>query len=128
MKKYLLLFVLGGIGYYLLETIYRGYSHWTMGITGGICFTMLYLISKKLPTKSILMKAFVGCLTITAIEFTVGMIVNVRFNMAVWDYSNLPLNLYGQVCPLFTIIWFMLSIPVMFLFSKISNKRRYSVM
>ncbi|MDF2822161.1 MAG: hypothetical protein K0R15_2609 [Clostridiales bacterium] len=122
MKKYLLLFVIGGIGYYLLEVIYRGFSHWSMGLTGGLCLMLLYLISKKLPTNSILLKAFVGCIVITTIEFIVGMLVNVVFSMEVWDYSQLPLNLYGQVCPWFTILWFTLCIPVMYFFGKMNGR------
>jgi uncharacterized membrane protein len=25
--------------------------------------------------------------------------------MDVWDYSNMPLNILGQICPIFTVIW-----------------------
>jgi uncharacterized membrane protein len=33
------------------------------------------------------------------------------FDWRVWDYSGLPLNLLGQICLLYTIIWFTLCIP-----------------
>lgn len=124
MKKYLYLFLIGGIGYYLLEVIYRGFSHWSMAITGGICLGILYFISGKVPIKSIAFKALIGCLAITAIEFAVGLIVNVKLGLSVWDYSELPFNLYGQVCLWFTVIWFALCIPVMIIFSSMQSRHR----
>ena len=123
MKKYIYLFFIGGIGYYLLEVLYRGYSHWSMAITGGICLGVLYAISIGIPTKSIVMKALIGCLAITVIEFIVGMIVNINLGLEVWDYSDLPMNLYGQVCLWFTIIWFALCIPVMIIFNSMNRRR-----
>ena len=36
--KQLFLFVLGGSLYYMIEILYRGYSHWTMFMAGGIIF------------------------------------------------------------------------------------------
>ena len=52
---------------------------------------------------------------ITAIEFAAGCIVNLWLQMDVWDYSFLPLNLFGQVCLLYTFLWALLCIPVAYL-------------
>ena len=30
--------------------------------------------------------------------------------MDVWDYSNMPFNILGQICLPFTILWFFISI------------------
>lgn len=49
-----------------------------------------------------------GALIVTAYEFCVGMIVNVRLGWQVWDYSTLPGNIMGQICPVFTTAWFLL--------------------
>ena len=47
---------------------------------------------------------------ITTVEFTVGIIVNVWLKLGVWDYSSKPYNLLGQVCLLYTNLWFLLSL------------------
>lgn len=107
--QYFLIFVLGGIGYGLLELIWRGYTHWTMLICGGICFVMMYLISAagmSFPRKCILSAA-----AITAVEFFTGCLVNLRMHWHVWDYSAVRFNVLGQICPLFTLMWLILSVP-----------------
>ena len=48
---------------------------------------------------------------ITAVEFLVGLVVNVWLKFNVWDYSKLPYNVMGQVCLLYTNLWFFLSLP-----------------
>ena len=52
---------------------------------------------------------------ITAYEFVVGCLVNLRLGWQVWDYSSQPGNVLGQVCPLFCFLWLMLSLPVLLL-------------
>lgn len=42
----LILFGIGGILYYFIEIIWRGYSHWTMFLLGGICFLLVGLINE----------------------------------------------------------------------------------
>ena len=46
--KYLFLGVIGSIVYMSLEILWRGYTHWTMGVLGGICFICLGLINEIL--------------------------------------------------------------------------------
>ena len=35
--EFLSIYVFGAIGYGALETLWRGYTHWTMIVTGGFC-------------------------------------------------------------------------------------------
>ena len=49
-------------------------------------------------------------IAITDLEFITGIIVNLILHLNVWDYSNLPFNLLGQICLPFCIIWFFLSL------------------
>ena len=115
MKKtlnFLLIFGLGASCYCLLETLWRGYTHWTMGLTGGACLTTLYQLAKRTKDWSLAAKAAVGSGIITAYEFTVGCLVNLKLGWNVWDYSGLPLNLAGQICLLFSFLWFLLCFPV----------------
>ena len=36
--KELFLFLIGGFLYYSIEILWRGFSHWSMFILGGLCF------------------------------------------------------------------------------------------
>ena len=104
-KKYTLLFVLGAIGYAAIETIWRGRTHWSMMIAGGLCFMLFSIVADRLKGKHILIKAAVCAVGVTAIEFAFGVVFNLWLKMGVWDYSNMPMNILGQICPLFSLIW-----------------------
>jgi uncharacterized membrane protein len=56
-------------------------------------------------------------LVITAVEFAVGIVVNIFLGLNVWDYSSVPGNILGQICPAFTLLWFLVSIPASYLSS-----------
>lgn len=112
--KYFILFSIGGLLYMLLEIGFSGSTHWTMGILGGICFILIGLIDSYfiLPLyKQMLMSTII----ITALEFIAGVILNIGFSLDIWDYSSLPLNILGQVCLPFSILWFFLSLPAILL-------------
>ena len=47
---------------------------------------------------------------ITLIEFISGFILNIIMQLHIWDYSNMPLNILGQVCLPFMLLWFILSL------------------
>ncbi len=110
--EYPFIFIIGGLGYGALELIFRGYTHWSMLLIGGVCFCAIYRIS-ELPIGKNWEKWLLGSAAITAIEFVGGLIVNIWLGWNVWSYSQRFLNLLGQVCPLFTLIWFLLCIPAM---------------
>lgn len=117
-----LIFAIGSVSYSLIEIIWRGYTHWTMMITGGVCFLVLFRVFNRIAHTKLWKKCAVGACVITGIEFTVGCIVNLWLQMNVWDYSFLPLNLMGQICPLYTFLWGLLSIPIVYLSGKIKQK------
>lgn len=108
--KYLFLFLIGGLIYCGIELLWRGRTHWTMLIVGGICFIFCGIINELFDWDMPLwMQMLICSIGITAIELISGLVINKLFKLNVWDYSNLPFNLYGQVCLLFTFIWFLLS-------------------
>ncbi|MEA4986845.1 MAG: hypothetical protein VB095_02195 [Anaerovorax sp.] len=115
--RYAILFFIGAIGYSTLEIAFRGYTHWTMALTGGLCFCFLYMINEHFQKTALWKRCLLGATVITGVEFIVGCIVNLWFRWNVWDYSALPLHLFGQICILFSILWFFLCIPI-FLLSK----------
>lgn len=121
--KYVALFLFGGVAYYLIEILYRGYSHWTMFILGGLCFISVGLINNIFPwTMKIELQAFIGAIIITLLELIVGLIVNVKLNWGVWDYSNVPFNFLGQICLPFSLLWYVLSIVIILLDDYIRHK------
>lgn len=111
--NYCLLFIIGGIGYCLLELLWRGFTDPSMGLAGGISFCMLGIIQQKFKPLRLTYRCILGGLTITAIEMCFGLIFNIYLKRDVWDYSQLPLNLMGQICLLYTVIWCILSAPML---------------
>lgn len=108
--KYLFLLIVGGTTYVGIELLWRGYSHWSMFFLGGLCFICCGLLNEILPWDMVLSKQMlIGAITITTLEFITGCIVNLKLGWNVWDYSNLPLNICGQVCPIFFIAWYYVS-------------------
>ena len=114
-KELPVIFGLGGILYSVIEIMFRGLTHWTMTLTGGITFVLLYITNLKMKTKSMFLRCLTGSGIITSIEFIVGCIVNLGFHLGVWDYSDRKFNILGQICPLFSFFWFLLSGPACYL-------------
>lgn len=108
--KYYTLGTLGGTVYVFIELLWRGYSHWSMFLLGGICFIALGLINEVIPWEMPLTaQMFIGCAIITALEFITGCIVNLWLGWDVWDYSDLPYNLLGQISVVSSVGWYFLS-------------------
>ena len=101
---YLFAFWLGGTVYQTLELWWRRRTHWTMFLAGGVCEVLLEFLCNgvffalPLPFK-----------------FSFGCVVNLKMGMKVWDYSNLRGNILGQVCPYFSALWCVLSLPALLL-------------
>ncbi|MGM9936330.1 MAG: hypothetical protein ACI38A_03205 [Candidatus Ornithomonoglobus sp.] len=111
MFKNTILFALGGIFYVIIELLWRGRSHWSMFILGGVCFVLIGVINEKSRGRlPLLLQGALGALIITALEFVTGYIVNIKLHMNVWSYYDAPLNIMGQVCLPYMILWFFVSI------------------
>ena len=67
---------------------------------------LLFFIDQEMNKAPLLMKCLLGAIIITAIELLFGYIFNIKYGMKVWDYSNQPLNLFGQICLPFSLLWF----------------------
>ena len=109
--KYLFLGVVGSIIYMNLEILWRGYTHWTMGVLGGICFICLGLINELLSWEiPLALQMLIGGAIITVLELVTGCIVNLWLGWNVWDYSDLPYNFLGQISLFSSIGWIGLSL------------------
>ena len=106
------IFAFGAVGYFLLETLWRGHSHWSMAIAGGISLLCMVKLFRKMKNAPLYFKSLVGGTIITVIEFVFGVIFNIILGMSVWDYSSVPGNVLGQICPAFSILWCGLSLAV----------------
>lgn len=115
MKKFVSFFLhvlygaIGGVIYYIIEVLFRGYSHWSMIILGGICFVLIGLLDEWQNHPPMLRQMVQGAIIVTVLEFITGCIVNLWLGWNVWDYSNLPFNVLGQVCLFFTLAWFFIT-------------------
>lgn len=48
-------------------------------------------------------------IVVTILEFICGCVINLWLNWGVWDYSNMPFNLLGQICLPFSLLCIILS-------------------
>lgn len=112
-KKDLLLFPVGSAGYGLVEILWRGHTHWTMLVAGGLCFLILCRIAEQGSRWHLLTKAILGALGITAVELAFGLFFNRLLGMGIWDYSHVPMNFMGQICLGYTALWSILTLAVL---------------
>jgi len=104
------LFVIGGAAYYLIEMLWRGHSHLSMFLLGGLCFLLIGGINNHYSWDlGFLWQCLIGAVIVTTLEFITGLVVNVRLGLDVWDYSNQPFNVMGQICLGFSLLWIPLS-------------------
>ena len=108
--KYLFLGFIGGFTYYNIELMYRGYSHISMFLLASFLFILIGLMNEFLSWDTpLFIQSIIGAIIVTAFEFITGCIVNLWLGLNIWDYSNEPLNVMGQICLPFTLIWIVLS-------------------
>ena len=99
--------IAGGI-YLLIEMAWRGYTHWTMLPLAAVIFICAGVLDEVERPPSIWQQVILGTTIATALEFVAGLILNVWLGLVIWDYSNLPGNVLGQICPQFTLAWAVL--------------------
>ena len=109
--KFLILLSSGGLTYVLIELLFRGRSHWSMFLVGGICFVLIGGLNNWFPWNwSILRQMGISAVIVTVVEFVSGILLNLVLKWDVWDYSNMPFNIIGQICLPFTVAWYILSL------------------
>ena len=101
-----------------LELLWRGWSHGSMFFAGGSCFLLLGKLGQV--TRNPLSRALIGSGIITGVEFLAGLLVNRSY--AVWDYRDMPLNIKGQICLPFCLLWIPISLGATLLYGALDKK------
>ena len=104
--------VMGGLGYNLVELLWRGRTHWSMFLVGGLCFEIIGGIHRRMQRSPWLLRGAACAAAVTAVEFISGCIFNLWLRLNVWDYSTMRFHLKGQVCLVYSMLWMGLSIAV----------------
>ncbi len=105
------LFTVGGLLYGIIELAWRGHTHISMFLVGGLCFVLIGALDEIEKPISVLAQLPLAAFIVTGIEFTSGVIINLVMRLDVWDYSDMPLNILGQVCLPFSAMWLALAFP-----------------
>lgn len=104
----------GSCAYPTLEMLWRGRTHYSMAIAGGMCMVLIERVCcQQMAGKSIPLRCLAGSGIITGVELGVGLVVNDILKLDVWDYSHMPMNILGQVCLPYSLLWFGLTLPAM---------------
>ena len=114
MYEWTAVFLTGATLYGSIELLSRGWTHWSMLLAGGFCVCAMYAIANYTHFRT-LWKCILCALLITGVEFLCGIIFNMYLDLHIWDYSSRPLNVLGQICPTYTMIWLGLSVPGLWL-------------
>ena len=120
MWKKAVLFYLGGCAYVGLELMWRGRSHGSMFAAGGLCFLLIGGLNRTEPKLPLPFRAAAGAGIVTAVELGTGLLANRDYR--VWDYRGLPGNLWGQICPQFTLLWIPVSLAALGLYDLLDKK------
>ena len=121
--KRLVLYYLGGASYMTLEFLWRGWSHGSMFLLGGLCFTILgKLKNLRLPLP---VRAAFGAASVTALELLTGLTINRDYR--IWDYRGMPLNFQGQICLPYTLLWLPVSLMAFFLYDRADRALTFRV-
>lgn len=116
--KYSILFIIGGVSYFLIENLWRGYSYFSMFVLGGLCFITIGIIKRYVFSlkSSLIIQQGMACCIITVLELMFGLILNIKLGLQIWDYSNIKFNFMGQICLEYSILWFFLSLPTIIIY------------
>lgn len=122
--EYATVFLVGAVGYALIEILWRGRTHWSMALTGGACMAFIYFVEAQYSDEPRWKRCLADTLMILLSELVVGFFVNILLSWRVWDYSKLPLNIFGQVCLFYAVLWFLLCIPVTYICAAVRHTLR----
>ena len=115
-----ILFYIGGMAYMILEFLWRGRSHGSMFLLGGLCFLLVGSGAAKFQKIPVAIRPLLGAGIITGLELATGLLVNRNYH--VWDYRNQPFQFQGQICLMYSLLWMPVSLAAMELYAITQKK------
>lgn len=97
--------LIAGLMYAGIEVAWRGYSHRAMIVVAGVIFVAVGLLNEGRRKLPMWQQVVIGTILATVIELIAGLGLNVWLGLGIWDYSHMPGNVMGQICPQFAIAW-----------------------
>ena len=110
MKRILTLWLALGALYITIEVLWRGYTHPSMLIVGGLCGVLVGL-GNQVPAiyrAPIVVQSIIGAVVVLIVELVSGLILNVWLGLNVWDYSGQFGNVLDQICLQYAALWVLL--------------------
>ncbi|MCD7722754.1 MAG: putative ABC transporter permease [Clostridiales bacterium] len=131
--QYIWIFIAAGLLGYLVETLWclikNGYiesrkslvlGHLSLAYSIGAVLLTLVLVrfQNSKPVKIFLISFVTGTVT----EYICSLGQEIIFGSVAWDYSDLPLNINGRVCLLYSLFWGVLGLAWVKLLIPLFNK------
>lgn len=102
--------LIAGCIYLIIELAWRGHTHWTMLPLAAVIFVCAGVLDERENPPPVWLQVVIGTGIATALELAAGVVLNVWLGLGVWDYSGLPGNILGQICPQYTLAWAVLMV------------------
>ena len=107
--KYVVLFVIGGLVYCGIELMWRERTHISSFIMGGTAILVVGGLNESYDwDMPVWYQMLLSSLFITAMEYVVG--INFNADYHIWDYRELWLNVDGQICLGYSLLWGLLGL------------------
>jgi len=111
----MLLWSWGGTVYFLLEVAFKTITghperiSWTMLVVAILLTVPVERCGAQLPWSCPLwLQALCCAALVTAVELVSGLFLNLWLGLDIWDYTDLPGNFLGQICPQYSAVWWVL--------------------
>lgn len=110
MKRIFTLWIALGAAYVTIEVLWRGHTHPSMFVVGGLCGVLTGLVNQvpRFCRAPVIVQSLMGAGIVLIIEFLSGCVLNLWLGLGVWDYSGQFGNILGQVCILYAVLWVLL--------------------
>ena len=107
--KYVVLFVTGGLVYCGIELMWRERTHISSFIMGGTAILVVGGLNESYDwDMPVWYQMLLSSFFITAMEYVVG--INFNTDYHIWDYRELWLNVDGQICLGYSLLWGLLGL------------------
>lgn len=111
----MLLWFFGGTVYFLIEVVFKTIAghperiSWTMLVVTILLTVPVERCGAQLPWSCpIWLQALYCAALVTAVELVSGLFLNLWLGLDIWDYTDLPGNFLGQICPQYSAVWWVL--------------------